>query len=398
MSIGSGAWGARGMRKDDLVCFRTRLERDPYKALEPPIYLSVVYEFIDEDSCVRSDRGKPIKYSREENPTVRMLETIVRDMERAEDALAFGSGMAAISCTLIAFAERGSKMVVSMEMYSSTLQLVHDIAEKMGLRIVKVWPSADRILDAVDRDTRLVLVETITNPTLKVIDVEKLAKELPCEGALLVVDNTMSTPLLVKPVVYGADVVIHSTTKYLAGHNDVVGGVAAGRRNLVEYLWDWRRKMGSIQHPFEAYLTIRGMKTFPIRFEKQCRNAQVVAEFLEDHPRVEEVMYPGLSSSPYYTIASRIFERKLFGAVVSFRVRGGKYEALRFLRRLKIITPSTSFGGVESTISIPMLSAAKYIPPEDAKLLGISSNLLRLSVGIEDVEHLIEDLDRALTG
>ena len=380
------------------ACIHSRLDRDAYRALEPPVYLSVVYEFVDEESSVRSDRGKPVKYSREENPTVRVLECMVRDLEEAEDALAFSSGMAAITCTLLGLLERGSKIVVPMEMYSTTLQLVNDLAKKMDLRVVEVWPSAEDVVNAVDSDTRLVLVEVMTNPTLKIIDVAKVAEELPSEGALLVVDNTMTTPLLIKPLTYGAKLVIHSTTKYLSGHNDVVGGAVAGSREMVEILWDWRRKLGSVQQPFEAYLTIRGMKTFHLRFEKQCSNAMAVAEFLEDHPRVEEVMYPGLRSSPYHSVARRVFRRNLFGAVVSFRLRGGREDAVKLLRRLRVIKPSTSFGGVESTISIPIASAARFIPPEEAKRLGIAENLLRLSVGIEDVDELLEDLDQALGG
>ena len=364
----------------------------------PPIHLSVVYRFVDEEECAKSDRGKPYKYLREENPSVRMFEKIVASLEEGGDGLAFCSGMAAIHGLVTFFARKGGRIVVPMEMYSTTIKLLHRLSQLIGFELVKVWPSAEAIIEALGRDTDLVLLECLTNPTLKVIDVAEVVKHAKDLGIPVAIDNTFTTPLLLKPLKLGAVASIHSVTKYLAGHNDVLGGIVVARSELVEELWELRRMFGTTMHPFEAYLAMRGIKTLEIRFEKQCRSAQAIAEFLAEHPRIEEVRYPGLSTDPYHDIARKLFEKPLFGAVVSFKIRGGLEDAKRFLRRLRIVAPAPSLGGTESLISIPAISAARWLSPEDRARLGISENLLRLSVGLEDVEDLIEDLDQALKG
>lgn len=338
-----------------------------------------------------------MKYSREENPTVRLLERCIALLEGTEDALAFTSGMATISTALIASLEPGSKVVVPMGMYSTTLQLLNELASRIGVRVVRVRPSAEAIAEAVDREVSLVLTEVMTNPTLKLIDLEELQHTLPLDRVLLIVDNTFITPVLVQPARYGASLMIHSTTKYLSGHNDAVGGAVACSSERAKLLWEWRRMLGTIQPPFESYLVLRGMKTLEVRFERQSRSALTVAEFLLEHPRVGEVMYPGLRSDLNHDTASRLFRRGLYGAVLSFVVKGGREEALKVMRR--VITPAPSLGGAESLITMPAVSAAaRYIPPEDRRKLGIVDGLLRLSVGLEDPEDLIEDLSKALEG
>lgn len=385
------------MTKHDTGTHRSVSPNDPYGSVIPPIYLSAIYRYINEDYSVKSDRGLVVKYSREENPTLRVLERIIARLEGVDDSLAFASGMGAVSTALLSHLDSGMKVVVPKEMYSTTLQLLMELSERIGFKLVTTWPSAESIEEAVDKETALVLLEVMTNPTLKVIDLARLSQTLPLDRTLLIVDNTFTTPLLLKPAEFGARLVIHSTTKYLAGHNDVVGGVAAGPTKEIESLWEWRRMLGTTQAPFEAYLTIRGIKTLEVRFEKQCRTAAAVAEYLADHPRVEEVMYPGLSTDPYNSIAKKLFSKQLYGAVLSFKVKGSQDEAVKILKKLKVITPSPSLGGTESLITLAAASAARYIPPEDRKALGISDNLLRLSIGLEDPEELIEDLGRALS-
>jgi cystathionine gamma-synthase len=241
-----------------------------------------------------------------------------------------------------------------------------------------------------------VFLETITNPTLRVLDAPAVVKVAKDFGAVVVVDNTFATPVLAAPLSYGADVVVHSATKYLAGHNDVVGGIAVvARREHLEDLWLWRAMLGGIMQPFEAFLTLRGVKTLFVRFERQCRSAMAVAEFLAEHSKVSEVIYPGLPTHPNHGTARRLFGDK-FGAVVSFRLRGGRDAAVKFFKSLKIITPGPSLGGVESIATYPVASAASPIPEEDRKMLGITEDLVRLSVGLEDPADLIEDLDQAL--
>jgi cystathionine gamma-synthase len=231
---------------------------------------------------------------------------------------------------------------------------------------------------------------------LRVIDVEEISKTCFDIGCWVVVDNTFTTPILLNPLKKGALIVLHSLTKYIAGHNDVVGGAIVSISPMVKLLWDWRRMLGSIMQPFEAYLTLRGVKTLNVRVERASTTAKTIAEFLEDHPRVEEVYYPGLNSNPYKRVADKVFERKLYGSMISFKVKGGRDEAVKVLKTVKLIKPSPSLGGPESLITYPIISASRALPEEVRRKLGITENLLRLSVGLEDSEDLINDLSQAL--
>ena len=372
--------------------------KDGYGSHIPPIYLGVIYEYVDYEigEAVFIDRGNYLRYGREENPTTRALERIVAKLENAEEALAFNSGMAAISTTLIHYLKPGGKVVVPMELYSSTFALLNNISPKFGIKVEKVWPSAEAITSAIDNDTVIVFLETMTNPTNKVIDLEYLYKHIDLDRTTLVVDNTFTTPILLKPIRYGARLVIHSMTKYLGGHNDVVGGVIVGHKSDIGVLWEWRRMLGGILQPFEAYMVLRGIKTLAIRFEKHSKNAQAVAEYLVDHSKVEEVMYPGLTKNPYHDIAKKLFEKPLFGGVLSFRLRGDYSDVITFVKRLRLIKRCPSLGGTESMAVIPSKAAAMFIDPENRPKLGITDNLVRLSIGLEDVEDIIEDLAQAL--
>lgn len=372
--------------------------KDCYGAHIPPIYTSVVYEYIDFEmgEALFSDRGTEIKYGREENPTTRSLERVLAKLEETEDALAFNSGMAAISTVFLWGLEPGSKIIVPMELYSTTLALLNRLASKLNIKIVKVWPSAEAITEAFDRSTSMVFLEVMTNPTNKVIDLMYLAQHLDLEKSMIVIDNTFTTPVIIKPMKYCAKLVIHSMTKYISGHNDAVGGVVAGPLFYTKTLWDWRRMLGGILQPFESYLILRGLKTLELRFEKHSSNAKTIAEYLADHPKVEEVLYPGLKENKYHEIAKRLFEKPLFGGVVSFKIKGSYQDVVNFVKKLRIIKRCPSLGGTESMIIIPIKSAAMFIDPEDRVKLGITENLLRLAVGLENVEDLIEDISHAL--
>jgi len=373
--------------------------RDVYGSHIPPIYTSVIYEYIDYELGLATfiDRGNYLRYGREENPTTRALERVVAKLEQMEDALAFNSGMAAISTTFLWHLKPGSRIVVPMELYSSTFVLLNNLASKLGVKVEKVWPSAEAIAEAVDSSTTMVFIEAMTNPTNKVIDLDYLSKHLDLGETMLVVDNTFTTPVALKPVKFGAKLVIHSATKYLGGHNDVVGGVVASQKSVVADLWEWRRLLGGILQPFEAYLVLRGIKTLEVRFERHSKNAQAVAEFLAEHPRVEEVMYPGLSKNPYHEIAKRLFEKPLFGGVLSFRIRGGYEDAVSVLKKLRVIKRCPSLGGTESMAVLPTKGASMFIEPEHRVKLGITDSLVRLSIGLEDVDDIIEDLAQALS-
>ncbi|MEM0226305.1 MAG: cystathionine gamma-synthase family protein [Thermofilaceae archaeon] len=365
-------------------------------AFIPPIYQTAMFEQPERATGETrlTDRGTELKYSREENPTVRSLERALAAAEGADDSLAFSSGMAAISTAYLALLRSGARIVVTMEGYGTTIQLASDLG-KFGVKSVKVWPAAEAFIEEV-RGGDVVLIETVTNPTLRVVDVPEIAKRCREVGATLIVDNTFASPVVFKPIRAGAHMVVESLTKYIAGHNDVLGGCIAGPNGSIKELWEWRRKLGTVMNPFEAFLVLRGLKTLEIRYERVSRTALELAEFLEDHPKVVEVLYPGLSSSPYKSIADRIFERRLYGGVLSFKVKGGKNEALQVLRRVRVIRPAPSLGGAESLLTYPVISAAKMMPEEDRVKLGITDNLLRLSVGLEDPEDLKEDLSSAL--
>jgi len=362
-----------------------------------PIYQTVVWEQFDKRTGLprKTSRGMELKYSREENPTVYALEKVLAKLDEAEDALAFNCGMAAISTVYLSTLKSGSRVLVSKEAYGVTQLLALNL-EKFGVKTLFGGPDTEEIVNLIDKSVDLVLVETITNPLLKVIDVNEVIKVCDETGAKIVVDNTFATPLLYKPVKNGAWLVLYSLTKYLSGHNDVIGGSVAGELETIKGLWDWRKNLGTIMNPFEAYLVLRGLETLEVRFTRQCESALAVAEFLKDHPRVEEVYYPGLKDSPYHSIANGMFESRLYGGVVSFKVKGGREAAFNFFKKVKVIKSTPSLGGVESLATYPILSASKNVPDALKEELGITENLIRLSIGLEDVEDLKEDIDSAL--
>lgn len=364
------------------------------KPLHPPIYQTVAFKQTGAPGL--SDRNVDLKYSREENPTVRELEKKLAKLENGKDALAFNSGMAAIGCLYMGILESGDEVVLPLEAYGSTIQLAKDL-QKFGIRVKLAYPSADSIIDAIGKETKLVFLEVMTNPTLKVIDVIEVSKAAKDEGVIVAVDNTFTTPLLFTALDYG-HLVVESLTKYIAGHNDLTAGSIAWRKEeFFEDLWHWRRKLGSIIQPFDAWLVTRGMKTLEVRFERQSKNAMAIAEFLSEHPKIRVIHYPGLKSDPHHEIATKLFKKRLYGGVVSFDT-GSEQNAVSFLRSLKKIFPSPSLGGVESLATYPIKSAAKNMNEDQKRVLGITPGLIRLSVGLEDINELIEDIDNALGG
>ena len=363
--------------------------------LEPPVYRSATYAYPPARATVR---GKPLKYSREDNPTVAILERLIAALEGAGDALAFNTGMAALATTLLAILEPGSRIVVSREAYGATLTLLETLARKLSLELVKAGPETDEIAEQASvKGTRLVLVETITNPMARVIDVPEVVKAAHDAGALVLVDNTIATPILYQPLRDGADLVAHSLTKYIAGHNDALGGAVAGPKRLLDQVWAMRKLLGTIMDPEQAYLVARGAETLELRVKRHCENARHVAEHLADHPKVTEVYYPGLPGSPSRTrAAEKLLPPGMYGAILSFRIRGGRDEAHRLMARLKLVKPSPSLGATRTLISYPIESSHSTLPPEERKRLGITEDLLRLSIGLEDPNDIAEDLDQAL--
>ena len=373
--------------------------RDQFGAVVPPIYQTAIFENLLEEGKRVSDRGRDLKYSREENPTVRCLERTLAKLEGSEDALCFSSGMAAISTLLLSEVRPGDEILVLEELYGATLQFLKAL-EGFGVRVSYAYPRTEEVLEALHGGLRLVFLETMTNPTLKVLNVPEIAKACVEEGVQLAVDNTFASPVLYRPLRDGASYVLHSTTKYISGNNSVVGGALASRdaERIRGELWDWRRWLGTVMTPFSAYLTLQGLKTLELRVKRHSDSALQVAEFLSEHPRVEQVLYPGLPDNEHHEVARKVFDGGLFGGVVSFRVRGGRTETLRLVRKLRLIKAAPSLGGPETVITHPLSSPSfSHVPEERREKLGLTENLLRLSVGLEDVEDIIEDLGRALS-
>jgi cystathionine gamma-synthase len=352
-----------------------------------PIYQSAIFKHPFGSKI----RGRELKYSREDNPTVYLLEKKMQALEGTEDCLAFASGMAAISTLFLGTLGKGDEIVTSKEIYGASLVLLRTL-EKFGINVKPVLNG--NIIRAISKDTKMVFVESITNPTLSVPDISAIVEQSHDAGAMVVVDNTFASPVNFRPIETGADVVVESATKYLGGHNDVIGGILAGRKELLTVLWEWRRNLGGSLDPFAAYLIIRGLKTLSLRMGEHNRSAQSIAEWLEKHPAVNTVYYPGLRSSRYHERASRLMGG--FGGVVSFEVGNGE-KAMKLLKTLTFIKTAPSLGGAETLITHPATSSHKSISVDERRELGISDGLLRLSVGLEGAEDIIADLEIALS-
>ncbi|MCQ5340582.1 MAG: aminotransferase class I/II-fold pyridoxal phosphate-dependent enzyme [Candidatus Methanomethylicia archaeon] len=351
----------------------------------PPIHRTAIYK---QPSDIQI-RGRELKYSREDNPTVFLLEKRMALLEGSKDSLAFSSGMAAISTLVLSLLSKGDTILTSKEVYGATLQLFRYL-EKFGINVISVLN--EKVIDNIKDGIKMVFVETITNPLLKISDIPSLVDICKEKDIILVIDNTFATPILVKPLELGVDYVIESATKYLGGHNDVIAGILAGDKEI-DNIWEWRKVLGTYLDPFAAYLVLRGLKTLKLRVLESCRNAEKIVEFLLNHKKVKKVYYPTLNEN--YENVKKFM--KGFGGVVSFEVES-KEKALKLLNSLKIIKASPSLGGVESIISYPIISSHKNLTPEERLELGITDRLLRLSVGLEDIEDLIQDLDQALNG
>jgi len=373
--------------KDKLGFSSTSIhEGDEPENIIAPIYQSSIFKHPFGSTI----RGRELRYSREDNPTVYLLEKKVNALEAGEDCLAFSSGMAAISTFVFASLSKGDEIVASRDVYGATLVLLRSL-EKFGVKVRTVLN--DQLINCVTKDTKAVFMESITNPTLKVLDFKEVFRVCKENGAAAVVDNTFASPVNFRPLESGADYVIESATKYFGGHNDVIGGTLSGSKKLMNELWEWRRNLGGSLDPFAAFLIIRGLKTLKLRVDYHNKSAQEIAEYLESNPKVKGVFYPGLKSSPYNCIASKIMCG--FGGVVSFEVEDGE-KAFKCLSSLNLIKTAPSLGGTETLMTHPVSSSHKGISPAERKELGIGDGLLRLSVGLEETEDIIRDLEDGL--
>ena len=339
------------------------------------------------------------EYSRSHNPTRDAYEKCIADLEGGIRGFAFASGMAATS-TILELLDSGDHVIAGDDLYGGTFRLFHRVRERSaGLNFSFASLEKPGSLEAAFQpNTRLVWVETPTNPMLSIVDIAAAAELAHKHDALLVVDNTFASPMLQRPLELGADIVVHSATKYLNGHSDIVGGVAVVRddEDLAQRLWFLLNSTGAIQGPFDSFLALRGLKTLALRMDAHCRNSLTIAKWLQQHSAVEKVIYPGLEDHPQHELAMRQMNG-LGGGIISIVVRGGLAAATRMLEKCELFSLAESLGGVESLINHPAIMTHASVPPENRARLGISDSLVRLSVGVEDVNDLIAELDYALT-
>jgi cystathionine gamma-lyase len=341
---------------------------------------------------------KGFEYARSQNPTRMAFERCIADLEGGTAAYAFSSGLAA-SATVLDMLEHGSHIVASDDLYGGTRRLFERVRRKSaGLDITYVdLGNPDAVKAALRPNTKFVWVETPTNPLLKLADLEAIAAATRGHGTWLVADNTFASPWVQRPLEFGFDIVVHSTTKYLNGHSDMVGGVVIVGQNeeVREKIAFLQNAVGSVSGPFDSFLALRGLKTLSLRMERHCTSALKIAQFLESHPGVDGVIYPGLASHPQHELAKR--QMRGFGGIITARIKGGLGGATRFLERCQLFTLAESLGGVESLIEHPAIMTHASVPPEVRAELGIDDGLVRLSVGIEDADDLIQDLRSALS-
>ncbi|RZV32979.1 MAG: cystathionine gamma-synthase [Chromatiales bacterium] len=359
-------------------------------AIMPPIYATSTY--VQESPGVH----KGYEYSRTQNPTRMAFERCVADLESGSHGFAFASGMAATG-TILELVDSGDHVIAMDDLYGGTRRLFSGVRERSaGLEFSYVDLSdLDAAASAFRDNTRLLWIESPTNPLLKLVDLKAIAALAKKSGALVVVDNTFATPYLQRPLKLGADIVMHSATKFINGHSDMVGGiVAVNDDGLAERIAYLQNSIGSVAGPFDSFLALRGVKTLDVRMERHCASAMTIAEWLEQDDRVESVLYPGLASHPQHELAKQ--QMPGFGGIVTFFIKGGLEAARRFLERCEVFTLAESLGGVESLVDHPAIMTHASVPAAERAKLGISDTLIRLSVGIEAVDDLIADLDQAL--
>ena len=361
-------------------------------AVMPPVYQTSTF--------VQTSPGKPLnpdyEYSRAANPTRTALESALASIENGAKGLAFSSGLAATDCLIRTF-KAGDEIIAMDDLYGGTYRMFTRIFKNSGIVFHFVdMNDLDKFQSLINEKTKLVWVETPTNPLMKLADIEAIAQITKKHNLLFAVDNTFATPYLQKPLDLGADIVMHSATKYLGGHSDVIAGALIIKDpELAEQLHFQQFATGATLGPMDSFLVLRGIKTLHLRVQRHCENGLKVAEFLEKHPKIKSVYYPGLASHPFHDLAKK--QMKAFGGMVSFTFQSGEMaSAISFLEKLKVFTLAESLGGVESLANHPTLMTHASIPAEKRLEVGISDDLVRLSVGVEDIEDLLADLEQAL--
>lgn len=362
--------------------------------LATPIYQTSTFEVSDNNEQLRVT-GSDSYYTRYGNPTSTVAESAIAELEGADAALLFASGMCAISTSIFGLVKSGDHIVSQRDIYGGVAKFLGSWLPKRGVETTFVDITAyDEYVRAIRPNTRLIYVETPTNPTLRVVDLKKISAIARDHSLTSMVDSTFGTPINQRPAELGIDLIAHSGTKFLGGHADIICGTVAGRRDLINTLRETRTVLGGCMDPHAAWVLLRGIKTLAVRVQRQNENALRVAEFLAAHPKVERVHYPFLAGNPQRSMAME--QMSGGGGVLSFEVRGSHEDACRVTEALHLFTLAPSLGGVESLVSIPVLTSHAMISPEHRRLMGVTDQMVRLSVGIESAEDLIADLDQAL--
>jgi methionine-gamma-lyase len=360
---------------------------------------AVAYAFPDVDTAAAVVAGEKsgTYYGRYGNPTTRTLEEKIAQLEDAEDALGVSSGMAAISIALLAFLKQGDHVLVTQDVYGGTYKFLTTLAPRFGISFDFVdCTDLHTVEKAIQSNTKVLYLETPSNPCLTILDIKKLSELAHTYHLRVIVDNTFMTPYLQKPLGLGADIVVHSATKYLNGHGDVLAGLVVGKHEDIAFM----RKhimgdLGQTLNAWDSFLILRGLKTLGLRVRQHCDTAQQIAQYLEQHPGIEKVYYPGLSAHPQHALAQG--QMKLMGGIVSFEVKGGLYAAKQFINSLQIAMISFSLGDPETLVQHPASMTHFAIPPDERKKFNITDGLIRLSTGLEDAKDLIVDIEQALS-
>jgi len=366
-------------------------------ALTPPIYQTSTFAFenVEQGSARFSGKEKGYMYTRLGNPNTDLLASKVAKLEGFPAGIATGSGMAAVANVILASAKAGDSIVVDDTVYGGTHYLIEQDIPKLGIDVIRVDAADLRALEtAIRPNTTLILIETPANPTLKIIDIEAAAQIAHKKGTLLAVDNTFSSPYLQRPREFGADIVFHSATKYISGHGDVVAGVVCGEKDFIASAFRIATHYGWTMSPFNAWLLLRGLKTLVVRMERHCSNAMTLARWLEKHPKIDHVLYPGLDSFPQHELAKK--QMKDFGGIISFEMKGGFNAGKALMDHVSLASLAVSLGDCDTLIQHPASMTHAGMSKEEMEEAHITPGLVRISVGIEHVEDLIEDLEQAL--
>lgn len=394
---------------DTLLVHSSKLSRTTNNSGTPtvqPIYTSTTYLHSDAGALDQAFSGRlptgeyNYVYARQGNPNAQTLEEVLAQAEGGVGAVVFGSGMAAIHAALLtAGLAPGTKILLAQDLYGPTIGLLRSIFVPVGVQLALYNLCNANVAEIIRAEQPdVIFVETISNPLVKVTDLEAISTAAREVGALSIVDSTFTTPYLVRPIEHGFDLVVHSATKYFGGHGDTTAGaVISARNSMVEQLRTYATMLGAMLGPFDAYLITRGLKTLTLRMERHCNNALRVARFLEEHPAVERVHYPGLPNHPQHKLATRLLKQGGYGGLLAFELKEQTREAAyRFMDKLRLCLPATTLGDVYSEVSYPPMSSHRNLTAQERQEFGITDGCLRLSVGIEDAGDIINDLDQAL--